>query len=148
MRMSTGFVRASGYDHKVRRVLFAITKDKGIPEDEVLRAAAEFNKRIFEELQKRGVEKRDVIRITCEFDIVDNKIQWKWDTLQLEVYEESGEIGAKMSLFLSQIEEEERILQNALNKLKELSEQIRNIISEIERTIDEVKRRREIVSSE
>mgnify|MGYP000689843730 FL=1 len=57
MRMSTGFVRAARYDDKVRRVLFALLRNKGVPNDEILRAAAEFNKKVFEEITKRGIEK-------------------------------------------------------------------------------------------
>ncbi|MGQ4891943.1 MAG: single- stranded DNA-binding family protein [Candidatus Njordarchaeia archaeon] len=148
MRMSTGFVRASAYDGKVRRVLFAITKDVGVADHEVLKAAAEINKKIFEELQNRGVNKRDVIRISCEFDVVDGKINWLWDTLKIEVYRESEEIGSKMSAFLAQIEEEEIVLQDALVKLKNLAERIRSIVDDIERTIEELKRKRESVSSE
>ena len=145
--MSTGFVRASAYDGKVRRVLFAITKDVGVPDHEVLRAAAEINKKIFEELQNRGVDKRDVIRTSCEFGISDGKINWDWNTLKIEVYRERDEIGSKMSAFLSQIEEEEAVLQDSLVKLRNLAEKIRSIVDDIERTIEELKRKRESVSS-
>ncbi len=147
MRMSTGFVRASAYDGKVRRVLFAITKDLKLPENEVLRAAAEFNKRVFEELQKRGADKRDVVRISCEFDVKDGKIEWNWDTLNIEIYKESEEIGATMSALMAQIEEEEMILQNALENLKKFAEKIRELVDDIERTIEELKRKRDSVAS-
>ncbi len=147
MRMSTGFVRSSAYDGKVRRVLFAITKDLKLPENEVLRAAAEFNKRVFEELQKRGADKRDVVRISCEFDVKDGKIEWNWDTLNIEIYKESEEIGATMSALMAQIEEEEMILQNALENLKKFAEKIRELVDDIERTIEELKRKRDSVAS-
>ena len=147
MRMSTGFVRASIYDSKVRRVLFAITKDLKLPENEILRAAAEFNKTVFEKLQEKGADKRDVVRISCDFDVEGDKIVWKWDTLKIEIYKESEEIGAMMSAFMSQIEEEEAILQNALEKLKQLAERIRDIVNEIENTIEELKRKRDSIAS-
>ncbi|MEX2689009.1 MAG: single- stranded DNA-binding family protein, partial [Candidatus Njordarchaeum guaymaensis] len=72
MRLMTGYVRASAYDRKVRRVLFALLKGK-VSDDEILRASAEFNKKLFELLQKEGIDKRDVIRITCDFTIEDSK---------------------------------------------------------------------------
>ena len=148
MRMSTGFVRAAGYDDKVRRVLFAITRDEKIKEEEVLRAAAEFNKRVFEEMQKRGIEKRDVVRIACEFDIEDGKIVWKWDTLEIEAYKETEEIGVKMSALMKQMEEEEKILNKTLEKLMEIAEKVKSLGKEIEDTIDELRRRRASVPSE
>ncbi len=147
MKMSTGFVRASAYDGKVRRVLFAITKDLKLPENEVLRAAAEFNKKVFEELQKRSADKRDVIRISCEFDVKNGKIEWNWDTLNIEIYKESEEIGATMSALMAQIEEEEMILQNTLEKLKKFAEKIRDLVDDIEKTIEELKRKRDSVAS-
>jgi len=147
MRISTGFVRASVYDSKVRRVLFAIKKDIKLPENEILRAAAELNKKIFEILQEKGADKRDVVRITCDFDIEGERIIWKWDTLKIEIYKESEEIGSMMSAFMSQIEEEEAIIQNALDKLKNLAEKIREIVNEIEGTIEELKRKRDSIAS-
>jgi len=148
MRMSTGFVRAAGYDDKVRRVLFAITRDEKIKEEEVLRAAAEFNKKAFEEMQKRGIEKRDVVRITCEFDIIDGKIIWKWDTLEIEAYKETEEIGVKMSALMKQMEEEEKILNKTLEKLMEIAEKVKSLGKEIEDTIKELRRRKASVPSE
>jgi len=34
-RLSTGFVRANGYANKVRKVLFALTRGKVVPENVV-----------------------------------------------------------------------------------------------------------------
>lgn len=146
MRMSTGFVRASRYDDKVRRVLFALLKGKA-REDEILRAAAEFNKRVFGILQEKGIEKRDVIRISCEFDLENGKIVWKWDTLNIEHYEEAVEIGAKMSALLAQMEEQEKFLEEALNRLTNVANKLREVADEIDTIISEFKRRRELVSS-
>lgn len=147
MRMSTGFVRAAAYDDKVRRVLFALLRDK-VPSEEILRAAAELNKRVFEEIKKRGIDKRDVIRIICEFDITpDRKIQWKWDTLQLEHYEEAAEVGAKMSAILSQLEETDKLLEEMFKRLLDVADKLRAAATEIEEIINELKRRKELVGS-
>jgi len=143
MKLITGYVRASRYDHKVRRVLFALLKGK-IPEDEILRGAAEFNKKIFEELKKRNIDKRDVIRITCEFDIDNKKIKWKWETLEIEHYEEAKEIGAKMSTLLQQLEHQEKLIEEFMEKLTKIAEKIRELAEEIDNTIAELKRKREL----
>ncbi len=140
MRMSTGFVRAARYDDKVRRVLFALLRNKGVPNDEILRAAAEFNKKVFEEITKRGIEKRDLVRIMCEFDITpDRKIVWKWDTLKIEHYEEAKEIGAKLSVLMAQLEERDKLLETLFNRLLKIAENLRTAASEIESLIDELK---------
>jgi len=140
MRMSTGFVRAARYDDKVRRVLFALLRNKGVPNDEILRAAAEFNKKVFEEITKRGIEKRDLVRIMCEFDLTpDKKIVWKWDTLKIEHYEEAKEIGAKLSALMAQLEERDRLLETLFNRLLKIAENLRTAASEIESLIDELK---------
>ena len=53
----TGFVRGSGCANKVRKVLFAITKGSVKPE-EVVRAAGELNRHIFEKFPELGAEKK------------------------------------------------------------------------------------------
>jgi len=146
VRLSTGFVRASGYDRKVRRVLFAMLGDK-LPDDAILKAAAELNKRVFEELQRRKIEKRDVIRIICDFDIKDNEIIWDWNSLKIEAYEEAAEIGAKMSALLAQMEEQDKLLEEALGKLIKIADKLREVADDMEKVINDLKKARELVPS-
>ena len=146
MRLSTGFVRASGYDRKVRRVLFAMLGDK-LPDDSILKAAAELNKRVFEELQKRNVEKRDVIRIVCDFDVKDGNIVWDWNSLRIEVYEEAAETGAKISALLAQMEAQDKLLEEALDSLMNVAKRLRGVADEIERIINNLRKARELVPS-
>ncbi|MCD6491087.1 MAG: single- stranded DNA-binding family protein [Candidatus Njordarchaeia archaeon] len=147
MRLMTGYVRASAYDRKVRRVLFALLKGK-VSDDEILRASAEFNKKLFELLQKEGIDKRDVIRITCDFTIEDSKVNWKWDSLKLEHYEEAKEIGARMSTLLQQLERQEQLVDEFFEKLSKLADKVRGIAQEIDDMIEDLKRKRELTSSQ
>ena len=130
----TGYVRASAYDRKVRRVLFALLKGK-VSDDEILRASAEFNKKLFELLQKEGIDKRDVIRITCDFTIEDSKVNWKWDSLKLEHYEEAKE-------------RQEQLVDEFFEKLSKLADKVRGIAQEIDDMIEDLKRKRELTSSQ
>ncbi len=135
--LRTGFVRANAYDIKVRKVLFA-QLGRRVGEDEILRASAELNKKIFEELQKRGVEKRDVIRVSVEYEVKDGRVEWKWDTLDIDVYKEIEEMGSKLSSILDEIEEKEEKLKNLSEKLRNLAEEIRKLTYEIDEMLDRV----------
>ncbi|HIH72121.1 MAG TPA: DUF2258 domain-containing protein, partial [Thermococcaceae archaeon] len=72
-KLSTGFVRASGYANKIRKVLFALTRGKLNPE-EVIRASAQLNQYLFDKFQEMGIKKEDVVRISIEFNIKDGTI--------------------------------------------------------------------------
>ncbi len=132
--LSTGFVRANAYDIKVRKVLFAQAKAL-VSNDEILRAAAELNQKIFEELQNKGAEKRDVIRVRVEYEIRDGRIEWKYDTLDIDIYKESEAVGSKLSSILQEVEEKNELLKKLVEKLKELSENVRRITYEIDNTL-------------
>jgi len=118
-----------------------------LPDDAILKAAAELNKRVFEELQRRKIEKRDVIRIICDFDIKDNEIIWDWNSLKIEAYEEAAEIGAKMSALLAQMEEQDKLLEEALGKLIKIADKLREVADDMEKVINDLKKARELVPS-
>lgn len=136
MRLSTGFVRASGYAHKVRRVLFALTRGKVDPK-EVVRAAGELNQRIFEKLGELGVEKSDVIRITVPFTIEDGKIEWDYENLKIEVYKKSEE--EKLAMAMEEIEEREKALEEQIKELEELALQLKETSEKILEKLEELK---------
>ncbi|WP_258084890.1 single- stranded DNA-binding family protein [Thermococcus thermotolerans] len=136
MRLSTGFVRASGYAHKVRRVLFALTRKKVDPR-EVIRAAGELNQKIFEKLQELGVEKSDVIRITVPFRIEEGTIKWDYEGLSIEVYRKSEE--EKLAMAMEEIEERERALEEQIKELEELALQLRETSEKILEKLEELK---------
>ena len=99
-------------------------------------------------LQKEGIDKRDVIRITCDFTIEDSKVNWKWDSLKLEHYEEAKEIGARMSTLLQQLERQEQLVDEFFEKLSKLADKVRGIAQEIDDMIEDLKRKRELTSSQ
>jgi hypothetical protein len=136
MRLSTGFVRASGYSYKVRRVLFALTRGK-VDAKEVVRAAGELNQRIFEKLQELGVEKSDVVRITVPFSIKDGTIEWDYEGLNIEVYRKSEE--EKLAMAMEEIEEREKALDERIKELEELVLRLRETSDHILEKLEELK---------
>ena len=136
MKLSTGYVRASGYAHKVRRVLFALVKGKVEPK-EVVRASAELNQRIFEEFQRLGVAKEDVVRITVEFTIEDGKIVWNYDSLNIEVYKKGEE--EKLAKAMEEVEERERELEEKIKAIEEVALNLKRLTDELLERIEELK---------
>lgn len=89
--LRTGLVIAGGYADKVRRVLFAQLRDKiksgELSNQDVARAAAELNRLLFEIIVNRlGLDKGDVVRITVEYEVEPPNIIWKLDTLQVQAW--------------------------------------------------------------
>ncbi|WP_456366156.1 single- stranded DNA-binding family protein [Thermococcus sp.] len=136
MKLRTGFVRASGYAYKVRRVLFALTRGKVSPE-EVVRAAGELNVRIFEELQKRGVDKGDVVRIGVPFRIEDGKVLWDYSGLEIEVYRKEED--EKLAKAMEEVEERERALEEKISRIEELANRLKELSNELLGEIEEIK---------
>ncbi|MDK2868831.1 MAG: hypothetical protein PWP39_66 [Pyrococcus sp.] len=132
----TGFVRASGYANKVRRVLFAITRGKVFPE-EVVKAAGELNKIIFEKLQEMGVKKEDVVRISVDFNIEDGKIVWNLDSLEIETYKKEEE--EKLALAMEEVEHMEKMFEETVKELEALSDKLREISKEISELVERMK---------
>ena len=134
--MSTGFVRAAGYADKVRRVLFATVK--GIDPQEIVRASAEFNMKVFDKLQEMKVDKSDVVRIMCDYEIKEGKIEWKWDTLNIEVY--AREDKPLLSEAMKEVEEAREALREIVSELSTLSSQLIDIAHKINDLIQRVRR--------
>ncbi len=136
MKLRTGFVRASGYAYKVRRVLFALTRGKVSPE-EVVRAAGELNVRIFEELQRRGVDKGDVVRVEVPFRIEDGKVLWDYSGLEIEVYRKEEE--EKLAKAMEEVEERERALEEKISRIEGLANRLKELSDELLGEIEEIK---------
>ncbi len=136
MKLSTGFVRASGYAYKVRRVLFAITRGKVDPR-EVVRAAGELNQHIFERLQEMGVEKGDVVRITVPFSIREGTIEWDYNGLKIEVYRKGEE--EKLAIAMEELEEREKALEERIKELEELALKLKEASEELLEKLEELK---------
>ncbi|WP_010478748.1 single- stranded DNA-binding family protein [Thermococcus zilligii] len=136
MKLSTGYVRASGYAHKVRRVLFALTRGKVEPK-EVVRAAGELNQRIFEKLQELGIERSDVVRITVPFKIEDGRIAWDYENLHVEVYRKSEE--EKLARAMEEVEEREKQLEEGIKELEDVAVQLKALSEELMEKLERLK---------
>ncbi len=89
--LRTGLVIAGAYADKVRRVLFAQLRDKvkegALTNQEVARAAGELNRLLFDILvNKLGVDKGDVVRITIDYEVEGGEITWRIETLQIQAW--------------------------------------------------------------
>jgi len=89
--LRTGLVVAAGYADKVRRVLFAQLKDRirqgELSNNDVAAAAGQLNRFLFELLVNTlKVDKLDVVRIQVDYEVVDGKIEFKLDTIRVEIW--------------------------------------------------------------
>jgi len=89
--LRTGLVIAGGYADKVRRVLFAQLRDLlragELSNRDVAKAAAELNRLLYEIIVNRlGLDKGDVVRITVDYEVEPPEIKWKLDTLRVEAW--------------------------------------------------------------
>ncbi len=89
--LSTGYIIVGAYADKLRRTLFAQLSDKlrnkEMDSKEIARAAAEVNQHLFDILvNELKLDKGDVVRIRIDYDMVDNSIRWKYDSLRIEAF--------------------------------------------------------------
>ncbi len=90
MRLSSGYVIVGAYADKIRRTLFAQMRDtlkKGEIDGKEVARAAELNRLLYEIfVNKLNVDKGDVTRVRIEYDVKDSRIEWNYDTLEVEVF--------------------------------------------------------------
>jgi hypothetical protein len=89
--LRSGAVILGAYASKIRKSLFAQLKDKvkarEISSQEIARAAGELNKTLYTLFVERlKLEKGDVVRISIDYEISQQKISWKWDTIKIECF--------------------------------------------------------------
>jgi len=94
--LRTGYVIAGAYADKVRRTLFAQTRDlvKGgtLTPQEVARATGELNRILYEVfVNKLKTDKGDVVMVSIEYNIEDNRIVWNYDKLEVRVWRRERE---------------------------------------------------------
>ena len=87
----TGYVIAGAYADKVRRTLFAQTRDLiksgTLTPQEVARAAGELNRILYEVfVNKLKTDKGDVVMVIIEYNVEDNRIVWNYDKLEVRVW--------------------------------------------------------------
>jgi len=90
-RLSSGFVIAGAYADKIRRTVFAQLRDAikegTLKSNEVAFGIAQLNKLLYSILVEGiKVDKGDVVRVVIEYEVVSGKIEWKLDTLKIEVF--------------------------------------------------------------
>lgn len=89
--LRSGYVIAGAYADKIRRTLFAQTRDLvksgELTAQEVARAAGELNRILYEILvNKLKTDKGDVVRINIEYSVEEGKIVWDYDKLTIQVW--------------------------------------------------------------
>ncbi len=134
-RLSTGLVIAGAYADKVRRTLFAQAKNLGVESREVVRASAELNRVLFEILVNNlKIDKGDVVRIRINYEVKNGKIEWIYDTLEIEAFRRIPD------------EEVSKIVKEAIGRVKEIlkapvSEEEKEVVgAEAERVREEAKK--------
>jgi len=90
-RLSSGFVIAGAYASKIRKTTFALLRDvmkEGvIKSEDIAYAVGQLNKLLYSILvEGLKVDKGDVVRIIVDYEISPGKIEWKLDTLRVEVF--------------------------------------------------------------
>ncbi|MCY0859270.1 MAG: DUF2258 domain-containing protein [Sulfolobaceae archaeon] len=113
--LSTGLIIAARYADKLRRVAL-VAFSKIAPKDVILRDVSELNKQLYEEIvNKRKIDKLDVIRITVEayYDKENNKLTFNNVKIIRYVPEDECESRYKPVM------DENQKLKDELNKLKE-----------------------------
>ena len=106
--LRTGVVVAARFADKLRRTAFAVF-GRILPKEEVVRAAAELNRKIFEKLTAMGVGKLDLVRITVEVAVEGDKLVFgepkiEWFVLHTEVEKRLQECERKMNEMKQKIE--------------------------------------------
>ena len=94
--------------------------------------------KIFDIMQKRKVDKSDVVRIRCDFNIKEGKIEWNWDTLELEIY--TREERPLLSEAMKEVEESREALRELVTELSGLSTELMSIAQKINELVNRVRR--------
>lgn len=121
VQLTTGTIIAARYALKLRRVALAIFKAHGVPASVVVRDVSELNKQLYEELiNKRGIGKLDVIRITvdAEYSAQEGRIRFSNVRVVRYVPEENCLSTSEMQKKLSELQEENRKLREMLEEIK------------------------------
>ncbi len=116
VELRTGIIIAARFADKIRRAAFAAFS-KTVPEDVILRDVGEFNKVVYDEMIKRGIDKLALVRISVvvSYDPKANKLNFT--QLKIERLYTEDEVN--------------KIIEDKCGELERKLEQIRNILSGI-----------------
>jgi hypothetical protein len=112
--LRTGIVVAARFADKLRRTAFAVFGGV-VPREEIVRAAAELNKKIFEKLIAMGIGKLDIVRIAVEAAVEGDKLVF-------------GE--PKIEWFIPHAEVEKR-LQECEKRMSEMKQKIESLLKDL-----------------
>ncbi len=109
VEVSTGLIIAARYADKIRRAIFAIF-GKVLPTEIILRDVAEFNKKLYDEIVKRKIDKLDVIRIRFKvsYDAENKKLEFK--DYEITRYIEEGKLNEECKKYKEMIENIKKLL--------------------------------------
>lgn len=110
-RLSSGFVIAGAYADKLRKTAFALLRDamkEGvIKSGDVAYAVGQLNKLLYSILvEGLKVDKGDVVRIMIDYEVSPGKLEWKLDTIKVEVFRRvpESEVEVVLKSFLPKAE--------------------------------------------
>jgi len=116
-KLSSGLIIAGAYADKIRRTVFAqlrdMIKEGAIKSSDIAYSIAQLNKLLYSILvENLKVEKGDVVRIMIDYEVSEGKLEWKLDTLKIELFKRVP------------AEEVQRVLESVLPKAKSIMEGI------------------------
>jgi len=105
----TGLITASRFADKLRRAAFAAFGG-AVPKEEIVRAAAELNKKVYERLASMGVGKLDIVRISVEASVEGGRLIFgepkaEWFVPHTEVEKRVKECEQKLAEIKRRLEE-------------------------------------------
>ena len=133
----TGYVKTTGFGVKIRKSIFARKKTEfaELSNDEVARAVAEINQKIFEELRNMSVNRDDVLKISVDYKVQNNKIVFDYSTLNIQVFKP---VQARLQKIFDS-EEERKIIERIIGELNSFVEEMKNVTSKMSNLIQEIR---------
>lgn len=121
VQLTTGTIIAARYAVKLRKVALATLKEHKVPTEVIIRDVSELNKQLYDELiNKRGVGKLDVVRITVDAEYSPQEGKLKFSNLKIVRYvpEENCLSAPDIQKRLNELQEENRKLKEMLEDIK------------------------------
>ena len=81
----TGYVKATGWAIKIRKVANAVMKGKADIK-EINEKVSELNAKLYEVIVEKGVDRDDVVYIEVPFEIEKGKVKWIYDKIIIRWY--------------------------------------------------------------
>lgn len=128
--VSTGIVRLKYVVDKIKRELLV----EGYDPSAINEALSELEKIVKEKMLEKGLSDEDVVEVSLEYNVSDGKIIWKTETLNIVVYrplEEISSVKKEVEELKSRNRELEEKLAHVKEVLKEISDKVSKILSEI-----------------